>query len=178
MENCTQVKNAIRTIPDFPVSGIQFRDITTLMKDRDAFRDACECMVVEAKKIMPFDYIVGVEARGFVFGAVLAEKLNVGFIPVRKPGKLPAEVISVEYELEYGKDRVEVHKDAIRDGAVYVLVDDLLATGGTAEAACRLIEKGGGKVAACIFLIELPSLGGKEKLESRKVISIIEFEGD
>ena len=104
--------------------------------------------------------------------------MNVGFIPVRKQGKLPSEVISVEYELEYGKDRVEVHKDAIRDGAVYVLVDDLLATGGTAEAACRLIEKGGGKVAACLFLIELPSLGGKTKLKNRDVISIIEFEGD
>jgi len=178
MKNCNQIKKSIRTIPDFPVSGIQFRDITTLMKDGDAFRDACECMVVEARKQFPFDFIAGIEARGFVFGAVLAEKLNVGFIPVRKPGKLPAEVIAVEYELEYGKDKVEVHKDAVRDGAVYVLVDDLLATGGTAEAACRLIEKGGGKVAACVFLIELPGLGGKEKLKNRKVISIIQFEGD
>jgi len=178
MKNCKHLKKSVRTIPDFPVSGIQFRDISTLMKDGAAFREACKCMVVETEKMFPFDYVVGIEARGFVFGAVLAEKLNVGFIPVRKPGKLPAEVISVEYELEYGKDRVEVHKDAIRDGAVYILVDDLLATGGTAEAACQLIEKGGGRVAACLFLIELPSLGGREKLRGREVVSIIEFEGD
>ena len=178
MKNCKRLKESIRTIPDFPVNGIQFRDVSTLMKDRDAFREACECMAVNAKKVLPYDCVAGVEARGFIFGAVLAEKLNLGFIPIRKPGKLPAGVISLEYESEYGKDRLEVHEDAVRDGAVYILVDDLLATGGTAEAACRLIEKGGGRVAACLFLIELPSLGGREKLKNREVISIIEFEGD
>ena len=178
MKNCKQIKDSIRTIPDFPVSGIQFRDITTLMMNSDAFREACECMAVEVGKLSQVDYVAGIEARGFVFGAVVAEKLNMGFIPIRKPGKLPAEVISVEYELEYGNDRIEVHKDAVCKDAVYVLVDDLLATGGTAEAACRLIEKGGGKVAACVFLVELPKLGGKKKLRNRNVISIIEFEGD
>jgi len=178
MKNCKQIKDSIRTIPDFPVSGIQFRDITTLMMNSDAFREACECMAVEVGKLSQVDYVAGIEARGFVFGAVVAEKLNMGFIPIRKPGKLPAEVISVEYELEYGNDRIEVHKDAVCKDAVYVLVDDLLATGGTAEAACRLIEKGGGKVAACVFLVELPKLGGKKRLKNRNVISIIEFEGD
>jgi adenine phosphoribosyltransferase len=178
MNNCIQIKKSIRTIPDFPASGIMFRDISTLMKDNISYRKACGCLVAEAEKLLPFDYVVGVEARGFIFGAVIAEKLNVGFIPVRKPGKLPAEVISMEYELEYGRDRIEVHKDAVQDGSIYILVDDLLATGGTAEAACQLVEKGGGKVAACVFLIELPELGGRIKLKGRKVVSIIEFEGE
>jgi adenine phosphoribosyltransferase len=125
----------------------------------------------------PFDYVAGIEARGFIFGSVLASNTGKGFVLVRKPGKLPADLISVEYELEYGKDRVEVHADAILADLKYLLVDDLLATGGTAEAACSLIEQGGGIVVGCLFLVELPDLGGRNRLKQRKVISIVEFEG-
>ena len=172
------VKKSIRTIPNFPVPGIMFRDVTTLMKDKNAFRASIECLVSEANKFQEFDGIAGIEARGFVFGALLADRMHVGFIPLRKPGKLPSKVISEEYELEYGKDIMEVHSDAIEKGKRFLLVDDLLATGGTAAAACRLIEKGGGKVVGCLFLVELTDLKGRLSLKNRNVSSIVEFEGE
>jgi len=133
------IRDSIRTIPDYPKRGILFRDITTLLKDDVAFRTTNESLVLLSRKFGAFDFVAGIESRGFIFGAVLARMLGMGFIPIRKPGKLPAEVHSVEYELEYGTDTVEVHIDAIVDGARYLVLDDLLATGGTANASCHLI---------------------------------------
>lgn len=178
MDKKAVIKDSIRTIPDFPAPGIMFRDVTTLMKNKKAFQISNECLLKAAKTFDPFDYVAGIEARGFIFGSVLASKAAAGFIPVRKPGKLPSKVISMEYELEYGKDKVEVHEDAILTNAKYLLVDDLLATGGTAAAACNLIEQGGGIVVGCLFLVELPDLAGRNKLKNRKVFSIVEFEGE
>ena len=178
MKKSIQIKNSIRTIPDFPAEGILFRDVTTLMKDQESFRLSIEQMLHATRQFAAFEYVAGIEARGFIFGSIIANKLNAGFVPVRKPGKLPAEVLYLEYELEYGKDAVEVHVDAILKGKKYLVVDDLLATGGTSEAACRLIEKGGGIVVGCLFLVELTDLKGREKLKNRNVESIVEFEGE
>lgn len=173
------IKSLIRTIPHYPKQGVQFRDITTLLKDPVGFR-----MVIDAlsqhysgKKI---DKIAGVEARGFIIGAALAYKLGVGFVPVRKSGKLPAETIGHDYALEYGADRVEIHIDAIGKGEQVLLVDDLIATGGTAEAAVALIRKLGGDVIGCAFVIDLPDLGGSKRLieSGIKTFSLCEFEGD
>jgi adenine phosphoribosyltransferase len=173
------IKSLIRTIPHYPKQGIQFRDITTLLKDPVGFR-----MVIDAlsqhysgKKI---DKIAGIEARGFIIGAALAYKLGVGFVPVRKSGKLPAETIGHDYALEYGADRVEIHIDAISKGEQVLLVDDLIATGGTAEAAVALIQKLGGDVIGCAFVIDLPDLGGTKRLieSGIKTFSLCEFEGD
>lgn len=173
------IKSLIRTIPHYPKQGIQFRDITTLLKDPVGFR-----MVIDAlsqhysgKKI---DKIAGIEARGFIIGAALAYKLGVGFVPVRKSGKLPAETIGHDYALEYGADRVEIHIDAISKGEQVLLVDDLIATGGTAEAAVALMQKLGGDVIGCAFVIDLPDLGGTKRLieSSIKTFSLCEFEGD
>ena len=177
-EKHKNIKNAIRSIPDFPAPGILFRDVTTLVKDADAFHESCELMGKAVSEFSRTDYLAGIESRGFVFGSVLANNEGKGLVLVRKPGKLPAKVLSVEYELEYGKDTVEIHADAIIDGSNYLVVDDLLATGGTAEATCRLIEMGGGIVVGCLFLVELPDLKGREKLKNRKVVSIIQFEGE
>ena len=172
------IKDSIRTIPDYPKKGILFRDITTLLKDEVAFRTASEYLVLHSRGFSAFDFVAGIESRGFIFGSVLANLLGKGFIPIRKPGKLPAEVESVDYELEYGTDKVEVHVDAIMDGAEYLLVDDLLATGGTASASCQLIEKCGGVVSGCLFVVELTDLGGRESLKDRVVSSIVQFEGE
>ena len=177
-KNLTIVRESIRAIPDFPSPGILFRDVTTLMKDKDAFRISCELLEKSAKEFEGVEYVAGIESRGFVFGSVLADRLKTGFIPVRKPGKLPSDILSIDYKLEYGSDTVEVHVDAIEKGAIYLVVDDLLATGGTADASCRLIEKGGGVVLACLFLVELPDLDGRNKLKGRKVVSIVRFEGE
>lgn len=172
------IKSLIRTIPHYPKQGVQFRDITTLLKDPVGFR-----MVIDAlsqhysgKKI---DKIAGIEARGFIIGAALAYKLGVGFVPVRKSGKLPAETIGHDYALEYGADRVEIHIDAISKGEQVLLVDDLIATGGTAEAAVALIQKLGGDVISCAFVIDLPDLGGSKRLieSGIKTFSLCEFEG-
>ena len=176
MDKLTVIKEAIRTIPDFPAPGIMFRDVTTLVKDGEAFGFSCELMLEAVKHFGFVDCFAGIESRGFIYSSVLANNLGKGMVLVRKPGKLPARVLSVDYELEYGRDTLEIHADAIIEGKTYVVVDDLLATGGTAEATCRLIESGGGEIAGCLFLVELPDLKGREKLKKRKVVSIIEFE--
>lgn len=171
------IKESIRTIPNFPKPGIMFRDITTLMKNPEAMRKTIDILVKRFKD-RKIDVIAGIESRGFIFGAILAEKLGARFVLIRKPGKLPHEVERQEYELEYGKDAVEIHKDAIEQGDKVVIVDDLVATGGTAQATTRLIEKLGGKVEECDFVIELPELRGREKLKNYSVFSIIKFEGE
>jgi len=174
-----EIKKKIRTVPHWPKQGIMFRDITTLLKDADGFKKTIEIFYERYKNAKP-DAVVGIESRGFITGAVLAEKLGVGFIPIRKPGKLPSDTVSEEYELEYGKDKIEIHKDAISEGDNILMVDDLLATGGTAIAACNLIKKLGGKIMECSFIVDLPDLGGRKKLESAgyKVFNLVEFEGD
>jgi adenine phosphoribosyltransferase len=164
----------IRNVPDFPVKGIQFKDITTLIQNGDLFAETVD-LIYEPFRTQEINKIVSIEARGFIFGAALAYKLNIGFIPVRKPGKLPADTVSAEYELEYGQDSIEIHKDAIEKGEKVLIVDDLLATGGTAVACCQLIEKLKGEVAGLSFLIELTELDGKKLLKEYKVHSLISF---
>ena len=168
------LKDSIRSIPDFPKKGILFRDITTLLKDARKFRDAVEIIAAkyQEKKI---DKVAAVEARGFIFGGALAYKLGAGFVPIRKKGKLPAEVHEVTYQLEYGEDTLQVHRDAIRPQDKVLIVDDLLATGGTAEATCRLIEESGAEIIGIEFLIELTDLRGREKLKEYPIDSVIRF---
>jgi 5'-methylthioadenosine phosphorylase len=173
------IKSKIRTIPDWPKPGIMFRDITTLLKDKEGFERTIN-IFYERYKSKKIDVVAGIEARGFIIGSALAHKLNIGFIPIRKPGKLPAESVREEYELEYGKDAVEIHKDAIAKDMNVLLIDDLLATSGTMGAACELIKKLGGNILECGFVIELEDLGGRKKLEDKgyKVFSIVKFGGD
>ncbi|MBS3115435.1 adenine phosphoribosyltransferase [Candidatus Woesearchaeota archaeon] len=173
------IKSKIRTIPHWPKQGVMFRDITTLLKDKEGYNRMIELLAKRYEK-MNIDFVAGIESRGFITGSVLAHRLEVGFIPIRKPGKLPAETVSEEYQLEYGKDKIEIHKDAISKGSKVLLVDDLIATGGTALAACSLIRKLGGEIVECSFIVDLPDLGGKKKLEEAgyKVFNIVEFEGD
>jgi adenine phosphoribosyltransferase len=171
------LKDSIRTIPDWPIKGIMFRDITTLMQDPEAFRESCN-LLADRYKDMKIDKIAGIDARGFVFGSVLAYKLNIGFIPVRKKGKLPFNTISESYSLEYGTNEIELHEDAVSKGERVLIIDDLIATGGTVKAAINLIERLGGIVTECAFVIELPELGGRKKLEGYKVFSLVEFEGE
>lgn len=168
------LKEKIRVIDDFPSEGISFKDITTLLMDAEALNE-CINQMVERFKDVEVDMIVGPESRGFIFATPLAYVLKTGFVPVRKPGKLPAETISYEYELEYGTDRLEMHKDAILPGQKVLIVDDLLATGGTMSAAARLVEKLGGEVVGLGFLIELKDLNGREKLKGYKVESLIQY---
>lgn len=164
----------IRVIEDFPKPGISFKDITTLLKNGDAFKTAIQAIAEEVEKYEP-DIIVGPEARGYLLGAPVAYALGIGFVPVRKPGKLPGETISETYDLEYGTDTLEVHKDALLPGQKVAIVDDLLATGGTTYATARLIEKTGAKVVNFSCLIELSDLGGREKLKDYKVFSLIKY---
>ncbi len=171
------IRTKIRTIPNFPKQGVMFRDITTLIKDPEAWKFTIQ-ELTNRYKDKKIGVVVGIESRGFIFGGALAEKLGVGFVPIRKTGKLPGEVESQEYSLEYGTDKIEVHKDAIQPGQKVLLVDDLIATGGTAEAACSLIEKLGGEIAECAFIIDLPALKGKEKLNKYPVYTMCEFEGE
>ena len=173
------IKSLIRTVPHYPKQGIMFRDITTLLKDPIGFRLTINDFVNRYKS-MPIDKIAGVESRGFIIGAAIAYELEKGFVPIRKKGKLPAETIGHDYELEYGADRVEIHVDAVSRGEKVLLVDDLLATGGTAEAAAALIEQAGGEVVECCFVIDLPDIGGRKRLESKGygVYAQCEFEGD
>lgn len=164
----------IRVIEDFPKPGISFKDITTLLKNGEAFKTAIQAIAEEVKKYEP-DIIVGPEARGYLLGAPVAYALGIGFVPVRKPGKLPGETISETYDLEYGTDTLEVHKDALLPGQKVAIVDDLLATGGTTYATARLIEKTGATVVNFSCLIELSDLGGREKLKDYKVFSLIKY---
>lgn len=171
------LKMAIRTIPNWPKPGVMFRDITTLLQDPKAF-NYCIQKFKEYYKSRNISKIAGIESRGFIFGAALANELNLPFAVIRKPGKLPARTVSQEYELEYGTDKIEIHADAINYGDNILIVDDLLATGGTALAACRLVEKLNGNVAGLAFVINLPDLKGKEKLSNYDVFQLVEFEGD
>jgi adenine phosphoribosyltransferase len=171
------LKKYIRSIRDFPIKGIMFRDITTLLKEPVAVKETLNQLLSFTKE-QKIDKVVGIESRGFIFGAMLANELKAGFVPVRKPGKLPAEKESQTYQLEYGLDKIEIHKDAINSGDRVLIHDDLLATGGTAEAACKLVEKLGGKVVQISFLIELAFLNGREKLRSYKVDSLITYEDE
>lgn len=171
------LKQFIRDVPDFPKKGIIFKDITTLLKNHVSLKLTLD-LLYDRVKDLKIDKVVGIEARGFIFGAMLAEKLNAGFVPLRKPGKLPAEVFKQTYELEYGTDSIEIHKDAISKGDRILLHDDLLATGGTAKAACDLIEKIGGNVVQTLFIIELAFLGGREKLKNYKVDSLINYSAE
>ncbi len=172
MYNQESIKKGIREISDYPKKGIMFKDITTLLKEKELFREVID----KAAEMVESDteYIVGIESRGFIFGSALAYRTGKGFIPIRKKGKLPYDKISKEYDLEYGKDTIEMHKDALHKGAKVVVVDDLLATGGTAQAAYSLVETAGGEVSSFIFLIELTELKGRERLPC-KVFSLVQY---
>jgi adenine phosphoribosyltransferase len=171
------LKDTIRSIPDFPIEKIIFRDITTLMQDPIAFQEANN-QFYERYKDKRIDKIVGIDARGFVFGAVLAYLLKVGFVPVRKKGKLPYKTISEKYTLEYGSSEVEMHEDSIKKGERVVIIDDLIATGGTVSAAVKLVEKLGGEVVECAFVVELPDLKGRELIDKHRIFSLVEFDGE
>ncbi|MEE8545776.1 MAG: adenine phosphoribosyltransferase [Alphaproteobacteria bacterium] len=173
------IKSRIRTVPDYPKPGIMFRDVTTLLGDAQGLRKTVDELV------QPFtgnriDKVAAIEARGFILGGAVAHQLGVGFVPVRKKGKLPWATIGQDYELEYGRDRVEMHKDAIAAGEKVLLVDDLIATGGTAEATLKLIERAGGEIVGCSFVIDLPDLGGRARLEKLgyAVLTLCSFEGE
>ena len=172
-----ELKDYVRTIPDFPAKGVMFRDITSVIQDPDGLKLAIDKMQ-ELLKDVEFDAIAGIESRGFIFGMPLAYNLGKAFIPIRKKGKLPAETVSISYELEYGTATIEMHKDAIKPGQRIVVVDDLIATGGTVEAAAKLIETVGGVVEKMIFLIELSDLGGRKKLSNYDILSVLSYEGE
>lgn len=179
LRNGFDIRRYIRTIPDYPKPGIQFRDITTLLANKHAFRAAVD------ELMWPFlsagvDYVAGIEARGFILGGAIAHELGLGFVPIRKKGKLPGKTIGQEYELEYGVDTIEIHEDAIQEGDNCLLVDDLIATGGTAQAAAGLLHRSGGRIIAACFVVDLPDLGGSAKLKSQgvEVHTLMEFEGD
>jgi adenine phosphoribosyltransferase len=171
------LKTTIRSIPDWPIKGVIFRDLTTLMQDPEAFRESCD-VLYERYKDMNIDKIVGIDARGFVFGAVLAYKLGIGFVPVRKKGKLPYKTIQESYDLEYGTDTLEIHEDALGEGEKVIIVDDLIATGGTVGATVKLVEKLGADIIECAFIVELPDLKGRGQIPGCKVFAIAEFEGE
>ena len=172
------IKSKIRTIENYPIKGVMFRDITTLLKDPEGLRDSIN-KLVDRYKDLNIDKIVAIESRGFIIGAPLAYLLNVGLVLIRKPGKLPAETIDQDYKLEYGTDRIEVHVDAIEKGEKVLIVDDLIATGGTAEASVRLVQKMKGEIVECCFIIDLPGIGGRDRLENmgQKVFTLCEFDG-
>lgn len=169
------LKSIIRQVPDFPKPGINFIDVTTLWQNPEAHRKTIE-MLYDLCKDKGITKVVGIESRGFITGGVLADKLNAGFVPVRKPGKLPYETYSMEYELEYGSDKVEIHKDALEPGDKVLIHDDLLATGGTMEAACKLVEKLGAEVVQISLIVELLFLNGKEKLTNYDVVSLVKYD--
>jgi len=171
------LKNYFRIVPDFPKKGINFIDVTTVLKDKVAFNEALNQLYSQISNLK-VDKVVAIESRGFIFGSLLAQKLNAGFVPVRKPGKLPAEKISENYSLEYGTDALEIHKDAIESGEKILIHDDLLATGGTVEAVCKMVEKLGGEIAGILFLVELSFLNGREKLNKYNVHSVVKFESE
>ncbi|MCR5266121.1 MAG: adenine phosphoribosyltransferase [Cyanobacteria bacterium RUI128] len=175
-----EVKDTIRQVPDFPKPGIQFLDITTGVKDPEAFKEMIDYLYDQFKD-KKIDYVAGIESRGFVFGAPLALRLGAGFVMMRKPNKLPADTISESYDLEYGTDTIHMHKDAIEPGANVVVIDDLLATGGTATAACNLVKKAGARVEAAAFIIELTPLKGAEKIKAQSgvdTVSMLKYDLD
>ena len=173
------IKSRIRTIPHYPKQGIMFRDITTLLKDAVGMRLMID-EIAKRYKGQKVSKVAGIESRGFIIGAPVAYLLGVGFIPIRKKGKLPGETVGHDYELEYGADRIEIHTDAVSKGERILLIDDLIATGGTAEAAATLIGKMGGEVIECCFVVDLPDIGGRKRLEKLglKVFTLCEFEGE
>ena len=171
------LKGSIRSIPGWPIEGVIFRDLTTLMQNPKAYRYTCDVFFNRYKN-MKIDKVIGIDARGFVFGAVLAYQLNVGFVPVRKKGKLPYKTVSAPYTLEYGENTVEMHADAIAKGEKVVIIDDLIATGGTIEAAVKLVKKLGGEILECGFIVELPELKGREKIKDQKIFTMCQFEGE
>jgi len=168
------LKNKIRNIPDFPVKGIQFKDITTLLKDKDAYK-YCIDQITKHCKSLKIDYIAGIEARGFVIGAPVAYNLNVGFLLIRKKDRLPADVERISYQLEYGENILEIHRDAFQEGDRIMVIDDLLATGGTTLAAFKLIEKLGGMIVGADFIVELEMLKAKEKLKGYEIFSLVKY---
>ena len=171
-------KSVIRTIPDYPKKGIMFRDVTTLFGNPRAFRRAVDELVQPYAGVR-IDKVAGIEARGFILGGAVAHQLSTGFVPVRKKGKLPFTVLGEDYDLEYGKDRVEIHTDAVNQGDHVIVVDDLIATGGTCFAAIKLIERAGAKVVGCCFAIDLPELGGADKIRAlgKEVTTLVSFPG-
>lgn len=173
------IRDKIRTVPHWPKEGIMFRDITTLLKDPIGLQECIDAFV-QRYETVPFDYVVGIESRGFILGSALAYRLKKGFIPIRKKGKLPAETVSQEYELEYGTDHIEIHTDALSKGDRVLLIDDLIATGGTAVAAGQLLTKLGAQIHECCFVIDLPDLGGLQKLEQNGFSTFVltSFEGE
>ncbi len=176
-KSCEYIKSKGRSIPNWPIKGVIFRDITTLLQDPKAFKEICQIFFnryVNEK----VDKIVGIDARGFLFGSVLAVELGIGFVPIRKKGKLPYKTISESYTLEYGEETIEIHEDAIDRGDRIVIIDDLMATGGTIAASAALVEKLGGDILECAFVIELPDLKGREKMGDRNLFAILEFEGE
>jgi len=173
--DCNDLKGLIREVPDFPKPGILFYDITTLLKDRKGFARLID-LLTEHYISQDIDLVLGIEARGFIFGPALAYRLNAGFVPIRKPRKLPAETLKYTYDLEYGTDTLEVHKDAIAPGQRVVICDDLLATGGTARAATEMVKSLGGKICGLGFVVELDSLKGRDKLKDFDVFSLLHYE--
>ena len=171
-----RLEDYVVTIPDFPEPGIMFRDITSLIQDPDGLKDSIDGLV-ESLRGLEFDAVLGLESRGFIFGTAIAYALGKGFIPVRKKGKLPRKTVSCKYALEYGEAEIEMHEDAIRPGQKVVIVDDLIATGGTLEAACKLVELLGGEVVQISVVMELAGLNGREKLEKYPIVSLITYEG-
>ena len=169
------LKKSIRIIEDFPKEGISFKDITTLLQKQDALKFTIDAMV-EYLKDKSVDIIVGPEARGFLFGVPVAYALGAGFVPVRKPGKLPYDTMEIQYDLEYGSDKLEIHKDAIKPGQKVAIVDDLLATGGTVAAVTKLIQQMGGEIVSLNFVIELTGLNGKDKLKGHDIMSLVKYE--
>jgi len=168
------LKKMIREVPDFPKKGILFYDITTLLKDKAGFKRTIDSLTEQVRPLKP-DVVLGIEARGFIFAPALAYNLGAGFVPVRKPNKLPADTERISYELEYGMDTLEMHKDAVKPGMRVLIADDLLATGGTALASARLVERLGGTVAAISFVIELEGLNGRDRLRGYEVVSLLKY---
>jgi adenine phosphoribosyltransferase len=171
-----KLEEYVRSIPDFPEEGIIFRDVTSVLQDKDSLKLSIDAMMDELKGL-DFDIIVGPESRGFIFGVPIAYNLNKAFVPIRKKGKLPCETIEMEYALEYGTATIEMHKDAVKPGQKVVIIDDLIATGGTIEAIIKLIEQLGGEVIKIVFLMELEGLNGREKLKGYDIASVIKYEG-
>ena len=165
----------IRSVPDFPIEGILFYDITTMLKDAAALKESID-QLTNHYRGQEIDFVAGMEARGFIFGVPIAYQLGVGYVPIRKPGKLPAETLAESYDLEYGSNTIEIHVDAIESGQKVLVIDDLLATGGTAQATCNLIEKLGGQVVGAGFVIELTFLNGREKLKEYEVFSLLQYD--